>query len=671
MSRRKIELDRGRLSSSSAYRERSEEDPSWYDRAADHLYARAWRPIADRVRNPTNGLRRILPLCALHEERYRKSTDAQLRENVAELKILLRRQGLSAEAVGQGLALMREVGVRTLEKRAYDVQMLGAFALLQGKLAEMATGEGKTLTASLAVGVAAMAGMPVHVVTVNDYLADRDAQTMSPIYHFLGLTVGVIVNAMTPDERRQAYRCDVTYCSNKELAFDYLKDKVTLNKSGGRVQMAFDSLHAPAGESTGLLLRGLHFAIVDEADSIFVDEAVTPLILSATIDGAQEAALYASAIEFARSLQSATDYTQHERERWIELTDAGKARLDIFSTGRSGVWTSRRARTELVGQALTALHLFQRDRHYVVAEGKVQIVDESTGRILPDRSWENGLHQMVEAKELCELSGRRVTLARITYQRLFRRYILLSGMTGTAKEVAHEIWSVYRLETVTIPLHKKSMRRCFPGHLYPDVDTKWQAVVDRTRELACGAGRAVLIGTRSVEASEQLSEALTGSGIAHTLLNAKQDKAEAEAIALAGRPFQVTVATNLAGRGTDIHLDSLVVVRGGLHVILTECHSSRRVDRQLIGRGARQGDPGSYELMVSIDDEVLRVYSSPFISFARRWVNTNSSSSSLLLPFLRFLAQFRAGRLESQTRRAMLHMDQRLDKTLAFSGIKE
>lgn len=671
MFRRSLDLGAAQISASSAYRERSEEEPRWHDRTADFLYDRLWRPVADQLVSPSKALRRILALAAQHEARYLAFTDTQLQEQVRELRIVLRRCGLTAELTGQSLALMREVGTRTLGKRAHDVQMMGAYALLQGRLAEMATGEGKTLTAALAVATAAIAGMPVHVVTVNEYLATRDAEIMMPLYRFLGLKVGVVVNAMTPDERREAYRRDITYCSNKELAFDYLKDRVALAKSGGRVQAAFESLHARKGGASGLLLRGLHFAIVDEADSIFVDEAVTPLILSATMDVAQEMEMYASALAFARTLKPDVDYVRHERERMIELTEQGKDLLDGFSQKRSGVWTSRRARNELVGQALSALHLFQRDRHYVVTDGKVEIVDESTGRILPDRSWENGLHQMVEAKEECELSGRRVTLARVTYQSLFRRYMLLAGMTGTGKEVANEIWSVYRLRTVAIPLHRKSLRKCLPGHLYLDAKAKWQAVVERVNVMALDAGRSVLIGTRSVEASEQLSQALEAAGIKHTLLNAKQDKAEAEAIALAGQPGRITVATNLAGRGTDIHLDPIVLERGGLHVILTECHSSGRVDRQLIGRGARQGNPGSYELMVSLDDEVLRVFSAPLMGFARRWVEKSASKSSWLLPLLLYLAQVRAGHLESQSRRAMLRRDKQLTKMLAFSGGKE
>lgn len=657
---------------SAAYWERRDKDPSWPDQVADLLYDKIWRPVAERFRPPAKTLRQILPLAARHEPEYRTATDDQLRAVAKALRPEFRRHGLKPSLVGQSLALIREVAFRTLDKRPHDVQMMGAWALLQGHLTEMATGEGKTLTAALAVASAALTGMPVHVVTVNDYLAERDAQIMIPIYQFLGLTTGTVTNGIAPDERRAAYRCDITYCTNKELAFDYLKDRVALAKSGGPLQMTLDSLNVHAeGETSQLLLRGLYFAIVDEADSIFVDEAVTPLILSASVNGGQESEMYQTAIEFARTLQAGIDYVRHERERRIELTKIGKDLLEEFAQGRSGVWTSRRAGIEIVHQALNALYMFERDQQYVVVDGKVAIVDESTGRVMADRSWENGLHQLIETKEGCAISDRRVTLARISYQRLFRRYMMLAGMTGTGQEVAAEIWSVYRLRTVAIPQHRQSLRKQFPAHMYPDIHAKWRAVAERVRTLALGESRAVLIGTRSVEASEQLSEVLRAANIEHVLLNAKQDQTEAEAVAQAGKPGRVTVATNLAGRGTDIHIDPRVVTKGGLHVILTECHSSARVDRQLIGRGARQGDPGSYEMIVSLEDDILRIYAAPLIRVVRRWVTKGSTQSKWLLPILQFIAQTRAQHQDSQGRRVMLKMDKQLDKTLAFSGVSE
>ncbi len=656
----------------SAYLERQDEDPPWHDRAADWLVGRLWRPLWARVRDPAHMARRMLALAAQHEAAYRMATDADLQAGAMALKASLRRRGLEPELQARTLALVREAAARTLGMRPHDVQMMGACSLLQGRLTEMATGEGKTLTAAVAVASAALAGIPVHVVTVNDYLADRDAQIMAPLYRFLALRVATVVNATPAESRRAAYQCDITYCTNKELAFDYLKDRVALARSGGRMQMALDSLNVPGrAGSPELLLRGLHFAIVDEADSIFIDEARTPLILSASVPGSEDAQMVQSAIAFARQLARDADYRVHERERRVELTADGQERVAGFVHESTGVWASARARRELVEQALSALHLYERDQQYVVIDGKVQIVDEFTGRILADRSWENGLHQMIEAKEGCTLSDRRVTLARVTYQRLFKRYMRLAGMTGTGREVAGEIWTTYGLRTMAVQLHRPSLRQHMPGRLYLTAADKWRAVAERVRELAIERGRPVLVGTRSVEASEQLSRLLAESGVVHVLLNAKQDKEEAQAIAAAGCMGSVTVATNLAGRGTDIRLGEGAAERGGLHVILTECHSSARVDRQLIGRGARQGDPGSAEMMVSLEDEVLRVHAGVLIRLLRSSLSDSERASRYLLPVLRFWAQGRAQWQDAQIRRAMVKLDQQLDQTLAFSGVQE
>jgi len=574
MSSRMMRRDMPACSSVSAYVERHDKALSWPDRWADNLYGRLWLPLASSISDPTRSVRRVLPKVAEQRESLQKMSDSELQSCSQGLKVALRRSGFQPELVAQSLALVCEVAARQLNMRPHDVQIMGAWALLQCHLTEMATGEGKTLTASLAVATAALAGIPVHVVTVNDYLAQRDADIMTPLYQFLGLTVGAVVNASTPDERRRAYRSDITYCTNKELAFDYLKDRVALSRSGGRIQMALDAMNNGQRKADPLLLRGLHYAIVDEADSVFIDEARTPLILSESVDGDKEAAMYRLAINFARQLERTADFAIHANERRIELTESGLVRIDEFVHELDGVWASNRARRELIEQALSALYLFERDQAYVVMDGKVQIVDEFTGRVLADRSWENGLHQMIEVKEGCALSARRVTLARITYQRLFRRYMRLAGMTGTGQEVSGEIWSTYRLRTVAIPQHRRSLRQAYPVRLHEDVRSKWQDVAMRVQELAGRNGRPVLVGTRSVEASEQISALLHEAAVEHVLLNAKQDKEEARAIACAGRAGCVTVATNLAGRGTDIRLDADALMRGGLHVILTECHSS-------------------------------------------------------------------------------------------------
>lgn len=659
-----------KLSPQSAYVERCDDEPAWHDRLALELYGRVWLPMAQHLYSGRGPLRKVVRAVRAHDAHLQTMSDEVLKAAAQSLRRELRQEPSDPKLLAYSLALAGEAARRMLGLRPHDVQMMGAWALLQGRLTEMATGEGKTLTAALAVAAAALAGMPVHVVTVNDYLAERDARIMAPLYEFFGLRVGIVVNACSPAERRQAYACDITYCTNKELAFDYLKDRVTVTKAGGPIQMALDGL-GEASEQGKLLLRGLHFAVVDEADSIFIDEARTPLILSASVGDDEAEHLVAAAMEHARALLPDAHFLVLTRERRIELTLEGQERADAFEHALGGVWASRRARRELIEQALSALHLYERDQHYVVLDGKVQIVDEFTGRILADRSWENGLHQMIEAKEGCALSARRVTLAKTSYQRLFRRYVRLAGMTGTASEVSGEIWSTYGLRTQIIPLRRASLRRHLPGHMLSTQDEKWALVVARVREVAVQQGRPVLVGTRSVEASEQVSRHLHEAGIPHVLLNAKQDKQEAQAIELAGQLGAVTVATNMAGRGTDIKLGDGVCDLGGLHVILTECHGSARIDRQLIGRGARQGDPGSCDMIASLQDEVLQMHAGPWLrtvgAVAARWPGAQAAALSLV----RHLAQAHSHRQDVKVRRMMLSMDERMDRVLAFAGVRE
>ena len=668
MSRAALLLDARQLAAARPYAERSEEQPGWHDRLAEQLLAAGVRPLWARLRDPAHALRAILPAVAAHEQRMRTADDAALGAMAAGLRARFRRHGFTAELAGECFALVREAAARTLGKRHYDSQLLAGWALLQGRLVEMETGEGKTFAATLAASAAALAGYPVHVITVNDYLAARDAEEMGALYRFLGLSVGVVVQGQARSERRTAYACAIAYCTNKELAFDYLRDRVALARRASRLHLALERLRGDAAREGDLVLRGLYFGIVDEADSVFIDEARTPLILSATSRsvGAQDDCL--RALAFARELAQGEDYALDLAEHSISLRDPAKAKLTAHATGLDGVWRSVRAREELVTQALTALLLFRRDQHYVVTDDKVQIVDESTGRVMPDRSWEHGLHQMIEAKEGVPPTESRETLARLTYQRLFRRYLRLSGMTGTAKEVALEIASVYRLRVVRVPLHRPSRRAYAGTAFHATLAEKWAAVAESVDRIACIARRPVLIGTRSVKASEELSKVLQARGIEHALLNAKQDRAEAEIIALAGQAGRVTVATNMAGRGTDIRLGDGVAESGGLHVILTEYHDSRRIDRQLIGRCARQGDPGSWEAVVSLEDEIFAVQV-PGAARRAAWLRQNDSwLGRAAQRGLRTAAQFAAERRSRAVRVQNLKQDQRLEQLLAFSG---
>jgi len=622
-------------------------------------FVTALRYFTGGARTGERSLARIVAATAQAGAALAGAPDEALGARAQRLRIRLRREGFGELALAaEAFALMREAASRTLGLRHFDVQLIGGWAMLNGMLAEMETGEGKTLTATLAAATAALAGRAVHVITVNDYLAERDAQWMRPVYEALGISVGCVKQGMDPESRRAAYGCEVTYCSNKEIAFDYLRDRRVLGGRPRSIAMKMDALDG-AGAAPRLLLRGLQFAIVDEADSVLVDEARTPLILSAEARNDQAEALHAQALSLARELDE-EDYRLGDTG--VEITPRGLDRLAELGASLRGVWRGPRRREQLVRQALSALHAFQRDKHYLVRDGKVVIIDENTGRLMPDRSWEQGLHQLIELKEGCEITGRRETLARISYQRFFRRYLHLAGMTGTASEVASELWAVYRLRVATIPTNRPGRRVRAGDEVYGRSAQKWRAVVAAIEARRLGS-RPVLVGTRSVAASETLAGHLERAGIPYRLLNARQDKDEAEIIAQAGQPGCVTVATNMAGRGTDIKLGPDIAERGGLHVIATELNDSGRIDRQLFGRCARQGDQGSCQAILAIEEDLIAT----FLPSAARLQALERLP--LWLGRLVFkAAQRRAERAYSRARRDLLDLDDYLGDILAFSG---
>ena len=591
--------------------------------------------------------------------------DAALRQATRRQARLAMAAGAGVPALAAALACVREVAWRSLGLRPYPCQLMAASALLSGRLAEMATGEGKSLTAALAAAIGAAAGVPVHVVTVNDYLAARDADELRPLFAFLGLRVGAIVTGLDLDARRAAYACDITYCTNKELVFDYLKDRVASADAPTRSQWRLRALQRGAGPAQPLLLRGLHMAIVDEADSVLIDEARTPLILAQVAGDAEDPGAYQRALALAADMQEGAHFVLARERRELRLTEAGRRALAEACAADAGLWQSAAMREPFVEQALRARWLFLRDQQYIVADGEVQIVDEFTGRVLPGRSWERGLQQLVEVKEGCELSRPARTLARITYQRFFRRYLRLAGMTGTAAEVAAELREVYALETVRIPLHRPSRRRLLPDRCCADATAKWLVVAEEVRR-ALGRGQPVLVGTRSVQASEALAAVLGAAGIQHQLLNARQDADEAAQVAAAGEVGRVTVATNMAGRGTDIRLAPAAEAAGGLHVVLTEYHESPRIDRQLLGRCARQGDRGSAVRLVALDDELLRVQGG--------WLGRLLAPGGRPLPgpwalrCLRWFCQTRAARQGARVRRQTMQQERQTDDALAFAG---
>ena len=653
------------------YPQREDSRDGWLDRTAASLGGLVRQRAFGRSAGRSLGHRRFLTRVEAEGKRLAGLTDREIREEVPELRRRLYSDGMREALVARSFAIVREIAGRRLGMRPFDVQLLGGRVMLDGKIAEMETGEGKTLTATLPACTAALAGIPVHIVTVNDFLVMRDSAWMTPLYKFLGLSVGTITEGMAPDARRAAYACDITYGTNKQVVFDYLKDRLMLGRAGGAMHLKMERLHAEHARSSRLLLRGLCFVIVDEADSVLVDEARTPLIISNVADSAHEERIYAEAIAIARRLDTASDFSIRPREHDVELTERGRLRATELAEPYGGVWMGPRRREELIRRALSALYLFQRDKQYLVRGGKVQIVDEYTGRVMADRSWERGLHQMIEAKEGCAITGQQETLARISYQRFFRRYLRVAGMTGTAREVARELWAVYRLPVVTIPTNRPVQRRRLADEVYVTAAEKWAAIVESVRQVQA-QGRPVLVGTRSVAASEHLSELLSACGLAHQVLNARQDQEEAEVIARAGERGRITVATNMAGRGTDIRLAPEVAELGGLHVLATERHDAGRIDRQLFGRCGRQGDPGSFQVIVSLEDEIVHEhFKGRALRIGRMLAGQGRPLPAAVGTLLVDTAQRAAERLHGRARRELLKIDDQLSDLLAFTGRSE
>jgi preprotein translocase subunit SecA len=651
------------------YPEREEiGNDEWLDRLGIAITGR----ISRHFRSRPARIHSIVGRVALAAGSYADLSPDALCDAANELKRELRRQGLRDVPVAQAFALIREVADRRLGMRHFDEQLIGGWILLNGMVAEMQTGEGKTLMATLPACTAALAGIPVHVITVNDYLVERDCTLMRPIYEALGLSVAAVTESMDHRSRQRAYEADVVYCSNKTVVFDYLRDRILLGANSSSLQLRLEKIYGADARIRRLLLRGLNFAIVDEADSVLVDEARTPLIISAEVPAGDEALVARQAIDLARQLTIGDDFLILRTERRLALTESGHRRILGLCQALGGVWLGALRREELLTQALTALHLFHRDEHYLVRDGKIQVIDEFTGRVMADRSWGQGLHQLIETKEGCEITARKETLARISYQRFFRRYRHLSGMSGTAAEVARELGDVYGLAVVSVPMHCPSQRIQRPDIIFSTEQEKWRCVADRVAALHV-RGVPILLGTRSVAASEVASRMLAERGLTHCVLNAKQDEEEAEIIARAGESGRITIATNMAGRGTDIKLGPGVAQAGGLHVILSERHEARRIDRQLGGRCARQGDPGCFEAVLSLEDPLLLPFKGGLAdSVLRRFARTGIPRiDNRVRKAVIALAQWRTERAQSKIRRKLLKADREQGDILSFSGKPE
>lgn len=574
------------------------------------------------------------------EAAFKALSDEQLTAKTAEFRQRLAGGEDLEKLLSEAFAAVREASRRTLGMRHFDVQLIGGMVLHQGKIAEMRTGEGKTLVATLPAYLNALPGKGVHVVTVNEYLAQRDADWMGPVYRFLGLTVGVIKSGQSSEEKRAAYACDITYGTNNEFGFDYLRDNLAF-RLPDRTQ------------------RGLAYAIVDEVDSILIDEARTPLIISGPAEESTE--LYVRINQLAPRLkrqeseEGEGDYWADEKSRQVHLSDAGHERAEelIAEAGLlqpdESLYDAANIRLmHHLNAALRAHSLYHRDVEYIVRTGEVIIVDEFTGRTMPGRRWSDGLHQAIEAKEAVRVREENQTVASITFQNYFRMYSKLAGMTGTADTEAFEFQSIYGLEVVVIPTHRPMVRKDHSDFVYLSQKDKFDAILEDIRDCAA-RGQPALVGTTSIETSEFLSELLQKEKIPHEVLNAKQHEREAHIVAQAGRPGAVTIATNMAGRGTDIVLGGnleaelhqldpadetarrsareewqkrhdAVIAAGGLHIVGTERHESRRIDNQLRGRSGRQGDPGSSRFYLSLEDNLMRIFGDP--ERTKRWLQT-------------------------------------------------
>ncbi len=603
------------------------------------------------------------------EKKYAEVTDAKLREEVLELRRIFRLHRDRADDLERAFALIREVADRQIGERPFLVQVAGGLALARGCVVEMATGEGKTLTATMPATVAGWRGRGCHIITVNDYLAKRDAEWMGRIYKRCGLHVAHIEQGMPPEARREAYLADITYCTNKEVTADFLRDKLLL----GYLQGLSSALLAKIGGGgrtplDRLVQRGLSFAIVDEADSVLVDEAVTPLIISGPAPNPEQSEAFRHAAQAVANLTSPEDYSINPRYREVELTDRGRDHLAALTSSLPGIWQGARRREELATKALIAKDLYLKDKQYVISDGKVVIVDDFTGRVMPDRSWRDGLHQAIEAKEGLEITAWKDTYARISFQRFLRQYEHLAGMTGTAQEAAAEFWQMYNLPVVVIPTNRPCARKVLPDLVFPHNTTKWQRLIEEIQRVHT-TGRPVLVGTRSVRDSEYISGLLEEQHLDHQVLNAVRHREEAQIVAAAGQPGKITVATNMAGRGTDIKLGRGVAELGGLHVIAAERNESGRIDRQLFGRCARQGDPGSAQAIVSLEDEFVSRYASRMTKYLRnRHAKASGDVSSRLTRAAFRLAQLRAERLALQQRKSVMRADHWLEENLGFAG---
>lgn len=570
-------------------------------------------------------------------------------------------------ALAQAFVLAARALESTLGLRPYPTQVMAARILLDGRLAEMATGEGKTIAIALAAAVAALGNTPVHVITANDYLAARDAAALAPFYAALGLSCASVTQPMEQADRRVAWGAAVAYCTARELVFDYLRDGMARPQALGDLEQRARRLGSGAA-APAPLLRGLCLALVDEADTVLIDEAGVPLVLSRADGSAAGHAFLSQAAHHAAGLREGIDFELLGAGRQARLLPAGQQQLLAWPAGPPGtpaLHNNRRHREDTVALALVAAHSLRRDRDYVVQGGRVTIVDDTTGRAAAGRAWSRGLHQLVELKEGCAFTARNASVAQITYQRFFPRYLRLGGMSGTVGASAREMRAVYGLETVAVPPRLPSRRTVRPTVLLPDTPSLWRAVVAEVADVHA-QGRPVLVGTDTIAQSEQLSAVLAAAGLPHALLNARQDGAEEAVVAVAGQRGRITVATSMAGRGTDIALGEGVAALGGLHVVLCQHNASPRIDRQFSGRAARRGEPGSVRRMLALDFPLFeRWLPGPWAALAR-----GRRLPAWLVRLTCWWPQWCAAYTGRQNRQSLSRADEETERALIFDREK-
>lgn len=628
-------------------------------KGADALVA--WTKLKIRTRG--TGLRSLKAEARLVDAlapQIRTLGERALDEEVARVRETFLRRRIEREDVRRALALTREVARRATGEEAYVVQLTGALGLYHGRIVEMLTGEGKTLTGSIAAPLIAWERRSLHVFTVNDYLAARDAESRRPIYERCGCSVGAIQGEQSPQERAPIYARSIVYGTPKQITADYLRDQIRV-ASIPSPWTGRQTLGSQMGMG-GPLVPGLRAALVDEADAVLIDEGVVPLIIARARHEDAMGLVYRQASQLAASLDEGPDYTIDALRRKAELKRRGRHRAQAqWQQFSEPIWKAQRRAEELVKQALVAEHCYKRGQQYEIVDGQIVIVDEYTGRFLKDRSWEHGLHQAVEAKEDLEVTADRETLARLSFQRFFRMYPFLAGMTGTAADATREMERVYDRPVVRIPTNKPIARQDLPMRVFGTNAARWDAVVDEVERLHMKR-RPVLVGTRSIEASEALSRRLEARDLNHRVLNAMNHAEEGGLISQAGRAGAITVATNMAGRGTDIILDDEARKAGGLAVLLTEMHTAQRIDRQFIGRSGRQGDPGSAQIFASVDDELIDQY----LPRATKLLGEGRGelgSSKLARRLFRF-AQSKAEARTRRSRASVLRQDDWIDKHL-------